>query len=193
MFTLAPAKLIKGPGAFPEFAQAMKDIEGAAIARALDIWKGYELGGLTPGKKQFGICPFLPAECAQQTSARGSATFRKSYTGTGWKPIMDYSVPEDEIHAFAGFAITDEALRFNTFRMEIGDRKFPKWDIQEAQGWDGGMAIILKENKGDEIIAVEETDVDLRGWLESAGYQRVVPLGFMLYKRLDIVIKELEQ
>lgn len=189
MITLAPAQFVKGPNAFPEFSSVLRDLESSSIALAQEIWQGYTLGGLTPTKKQFGIAPFWPSEL----TAAGTYTFRKNFAGTGWKPIFSYNVPEDEIHAFLGFAVTDSSLNITGLRLEIGDHKYPKWDIEEAKGWgsdEGGVAIIIKQNKGDELIAREETAVLLRGYVEATGYQRVVPLGLMIYKRTDLLIAE---
>ena len=93
------------------------------------------------------------------------------------------------IHAFAGFMVTDEILRLLELRMELGDRKYPIVDVQEAKGW-GRFAILFKEDVGGELIAQEESSVYLRGYVEATGYQTIVPLGYQLYKRKDLVLSE---
>jgi len=191
-YVIAPLSLVKGEGAYPEFADVLKSVQDAAISRAKEIWKGYEQGGLYPGDKEFGVCPFRAREMAHDVSSTtlsGTYSFRKNFGTTAWHTIFDYSVREDIIHAFAGFMITDEVLRLLELRFEIGDRKYPIIDIQEAKGW-GSFAILFKEDVGKELIAQEETSVYVRGYIESTGYQNIVPLGFQLYKRKDLVISE---
>ena len=191
-YIIAPMRLVKGEGAYPEFAEVLKSVQDAAIARAKDIWKGYSQGGIYPGDNEFGICPMRAREMAKDVSSTtlsGTYSFRKNLATTGWHTLFDYTVRKDVIHAFAGFAITDEVLRLLELRMEFGDRKFPILDIQEAKGW-GSFAILFKEDVGKELISQEESSVYLRGYVEATGYQNVVPIGFQLYKRKDLVISE---
>jgi len=190
-FIIAPLDKVKGEGAYPEFAEVLRSVQDAAIARAKEIWKGYSQGGLYPGDNEFGICPMRAREMfsASAQTLSGTYSFRQNFAATGWRTILDYTVREDIIHAFAGFMITDETLRILELRMEFGDRKYPILDIQEAQGW-GSFAILFKEDVGKELIAQEESSVYVRGYLDSTGYQTVVPLGFQLYKRKDLVISE---
>ena len=191
-YIIAPLDKVKGEGAYPEFADVLKSVQDAAIARAKDIWKGFTQGGMYPGDNEFGICPLRAREMATNVTSStlsGTYSFRKNFAATAWRTIFNYTVRQDVIHAFAGFMITDEVLRFLELRMEFGDRKYPILDIQEAKGW-GAFAILFKEDVGKELIAQEESSVYLRGYVESTGYQTVVPLGFQLYKRKDLVISE---
>ena len=119
----------------------------------------------------------------------GTYSFRKSLTSGAWRTLFDYTVREDIIHAFAGFMVTDEILNILELRMVIGDRMYPIMDIQEAQGW-GSFAILFKEDEGKELIAQETSSVYLRAYVEATGYQTIVPIGYQLYKRKDLVISE---
>ena len=191
-YVIAPLRLVKGEGAYSEFADVLKSVQDAAIARAKDIWKGYSQGGIYPGDNEFGICPLRAREMAKDvysTTLSGTYNFRKNLGATAWHTIFDYTVRKDIIHAFAGFMITDEVLRLLELRFEFGDRKFPILDVQEAKGW-GAFAILFKEDVGKELIAQEESSVYVRGYVEATGYQTIVPLGFQLYKRKDLVISE---
>ena len=191
-YVIGPMSQVKGEGMWPEFADVLKDVEKKAISRAGQIWEGYTFGGLTPGDHQFGICPLRANEMASDVSATtlsGTYTFRKNFAATGWHGVFNYSTRKDILHAFAGFAVTDEVLRILALRMEISDRKFPIFDIQEAQSW-GNFAILLKSDVGEALIAEPETSILVKAYVESTGYQRVVPLGFQLYKRKDLVISE---
>ncbi len=191
-YIIAPLDKIKGEGGFPEYASVLKDLQDAAIERAKQIWKGFDFGGLYPGDNQFGICPLRANEMAHDvtsTTLSGTYTFRKTFAATGWRNLFDYSVRDEIIHAFAGFMITDEINRVLETRFELGDRKYPILDLQEARGW-GTFAIVFKEDKGKELIAQERTSVLFKVYADSIGVQTVVPLGFQLYKRKDLVITE---
>ena len=191
-YVLGPYKLVKGENAWPEFREALKDLEKVALNRALEIWDGYTFGGIYPGDKQFGICPLRQNEMAADVSATtlsGSYSFRKNYGATAWRPVWNYTTRKDVLHAFAGFMVPDEILNILQLRMEISDRKYPIFDIQEAKGW-GSFAILFKEDAGSALVAEPETSVYIRAYLQATGYQTLTPLGFQLYKRKDLVISE---
>jgi len=191
-YIIAPLDQVKGENAWPEYVSVLKAVQDAGIKRAEQIWDGYTFGGLYPGDHQFGICPLRQREMANDVSSTtlsSSYSFRKNLAATAWHTLFDYTVRKDVIHAFAGFMITDEILRLLELRMELSDRKYPVMDIQEAKGW-GNFAIIFKEDVGNELIAQEESSVYLRGYVEATGYQTIVPLGYQLYKRKDLVITE---
>ena len=192
-YTFAPLDLVKGAGQWPEYTDVLKAVQDGGISRAKNLWTGFAQGGLTPGDKEFGIIPLRMNEMAHDvsaTTASGSYSFRKSYTQGAWRTIFDYTAREDTIHAFAGFAFCDDVLRFSQIRWEIGDRKFPVIDLQLAQSF-GNFALLFKEDAGKEILAEEEQSVLVKGYCESSGTQRIVPIGFMLFKRKDLVITEI--
>lgn len=191
-YVIGPMNLVKGEGMWPEFGDVLKEVQDMGIKRAQQVWPGFSFGGVYPGDHQFGICPLRKNEMANNVSAStlsGSYSFKNTQSATGWKEIFNYTVREDVLHALAGFAVTDEVLRLTQLRMEISDRKFPIFDIQEAQGW-GSFAILIKEDVGEALIAEPLTSVLIKAYWESIGTQRVVPLGFQLYKRKDLVISE---
>lgn len=191
-YVIAPLDKVKGENAYPEFLGVVKDLEQATIARAREIWPGFSMGGLIPGDNQYGITTPRMNEMANDVNATtlsGSYPFRKNYGGTGWRPVFSYSVREDVIHAFAGFLVTDEVLRVLQFRIELSDKLYPIIDVQEAKAW-GGFAILFKTDKGKELIAPPRSRVLVRAYLETTGYQTIVPLGFELFKRKDLVITE---
>lgn len=191
-FILAPWNRIKGDNAFPEFEQALADLEEAAIERAKEIWTGYNFGGVEPGEGEFGIRSIPANEVANDVAAQtlsGTYSYKKNLASTGWHNLFNYKVPEDVIHAFAGFGVTDEVLRLLQLRMELGDRKFPIIDIQEAKSW-GGFMIVFKTDKGKELIQGPRRAVQVRGYVEATGYQTIVPIGLSLYKNKDFTLSE---
>ena len=191
-YVIAPLDDVKGENAYPEYREAMAALEVVARKRADAIWGGYSFGGLYPGDNQYGMCPLRQNEMANDVSSTtlsGSYTYRKNVTATGWRGMFNYSTRKDVMHAFAGFKVTEEVLRIAQLRIEISDRLYPIFDIQEAKDWKR-FAIIFKEDEGAELIAQPESRVLVRAYFETAGYQTLVPLGFQLYKRKDLVITE---
>lgn len=193
MYTLGPAILVKGENNWPEYQEVLRNVQERAIARASDLWNGYTFGGSTPGDKEFGMIALRPNEMASDVSATtlsGSYTFRKNITAaSAWRNLFDYSVRDDVIHAFAGFAIPEDTLRMAAIRMEIGDRIYPINHLEEALGW-GSFAILFKQKVGDELIAEPRKRVLVKSYHTSIGWQTVIPLGFELFRRKDLVITE---
>ena len=191
-FVIAPLRLVKGENNFGPYEDAMRSVQDAAFRRAAEIWTGVTPGGVYPGDGQFGICPLRQNEMANDVSSTtlsGSYQFRKNVTATGWRAMFNYSTRKDVLHAFAGFAVSDEVTRILQMRFEIGDRIYPIIDLHEAKAW-GSFAIIFKEDAGKELIAEPETRVLIRAYFDTTGYQTLIPLGFQLYRRKDLVITE---
>lgn len=191
-FIWAPMKKVKGEGQYPEYEDVLKAVQDAALARAGEVWEGYSQGGLMPGAREFGIGPLRKNDMASDTSdstPSGSYSFTKAIAATAWQDIFNYTVRDNMIHAFAGFAFTDLSLRVSQIRIEIGDKRFPIWDLQEAQLYDR-FALILKQDEGKELIANPQERVLVRIYAESTGDQRVVPLGLSLFRTANLVLTE---
>lgn len=191
-FIVAPLRLIKGEGQYPEYEDVLKAVQDAAFKVADEVWPGYESGGLTPSGRQYGIGPFRKNDMAGNTTdstPSGSYSYTKTITATGWQDIFNYNVRDNMVHAFAGLAFTDPTLRVRQVRVEIAERRFPVWDIQEAQLMDK-FALIFKQDKDKELIARPQERVLWRIEAESTGNQRIVPLGFQLFRTANLVLTE---
>lgn len=191
-FNFAPARLVRGDNAYDSYISLLNDLFVRAKARASEIWPGFTFGGRQPEGKQYGITSFRPRDLF----GGGTSTFSKTFGSQGsWANIFSYTVPEDEVHAFAGLSFTEPALIFAQLRWEIEDRKYPIIDIEEAQGWGMPFSLLFNQDKGKELVVPEEQAVLFRGFQERTTrnrVQRVVPLGFVLYKNKDLVIREQE-
>ncbi len=190
-YIIAPLDKVKET--FPEFRDALGDLQQAVIKRAEQIWPGFTFGGLTPRQKEFGLTTILPREIF----GKGTQTWLQNFAAPGsWTNIFSYSVPVDEIHGFGGFAFTEPTLSFSQLRWEIGDRKFPIVNVEESRSFvnvAGGFAVVVKSDRGKEMIADERTAVLVKGFQErgtSGIRQRIVPIGLMAFRRVDIVITE---
>ena len=90
-YVIAPLSLVKGEGAYPEFADVLKSVQDAAISRAKEIWVGYNQGGMYPGDKEFGICPIRAREMAHDVTSvtlSGTYSFRKNLASLGWHTLL---------------------------------------------------------------------------------------------------------
>ncbi len=191
-FVIAPLTEVKSLNNWEEYIASLKALQAAAFARASALFNGATPGGLIPGDKQFGIGPFRKNDMAvdtADTTPSGTYTFRKNITSTGWQDIFNYTVRANMVHAFAGLLVSDNVLNITQFRMEIGSKRFPIWDIQEAQRYDK-FAILLKEDVNGELVADQRTRMLVRIYAETIGFQRVVPLGFQIFRVADIVLTE---
>jgi len=170
---------------YPNYAQAANDVleEGKGLANE---HFGMNFGGMFPGTEQYGMTTALPKFF---TGYAGSSltTFRQDFDSSGWQDIFNMSsVTEDIILGGLGFAFTGSSVNITELRMEIGDTKYPRIDIEEINTYDQ-PAVVLEKG----WIGVEEESFKLRGYVESTGYQRTVPLeAFTLYKKKSDVITE---
>jgi len=193
----------------PEFQNTLKELEARVMENSKGVWPGMSYGGLTPREKQFGRTTFLPQFFADEAgdvldhahlpADWGRNNFRILYTSLlpgvfpvpGWKTILVGGgapigvTPEDIRMAWAGLAFTTESIHVSKIRFEIGDTRYPIMDIEEVHAYE--MPSLIFE-EGFEIP--EETNFLLKGWFEATGKQRIVPLGFVYYRRKDSVLTE---
>ena len=193
----------------PEFQHTLRELEARLLENTVMVWAGLNYGGLTPREKQFGRTTFLPQffadeagdvlDSAHTVAGWGRNTFRQLFNSTtpaaavvpGWKTILQGggapigTTPEDLRMAWAGLAFTSEEINVTKIRFQIGDTRYPIMDIEEIHTYNM-PALIFEE--GFEIP--EEASFLLRGWFEETGKQRIIPLGFVYYRRKDSVLTE---
>lgn len=191
-YFIAPLDKVDGVNGIPAYQSARRDLENSMRTRASTLWNGASPGGVFPTGDQFGLGPLRANDMATDVtdSARsGTYSFRKNLSGGAWRGLFSYTVPVDFMHGFLGFLVTEDVLNILQFRMEIGQSLFPIIDVQEAKRFDR-FAILFKTDKGKELIADPKTRVLVNGYIETSGFQRVVPLGINIYRRPDVVIAQ---
>lgn len=185
-YLIAPLQKVRS-GEFPEFQQAMASLEAAARQRAAAIFSGFTPGGVLPGDGSFGQANLLP----KKVLGAGTFTWVQTFRAPGsFTNIFSYTVPNDEIHAYAGFIIPDPLI-FSQFRMQVSDRIYPILEVEEARAFKDGFAIVLKQDSGAETVVEEKKIFTLQGYQErgtSGNSQRVIPIGFALYINKDTYI-----
>ena len=196
---------------FPEFQEMVAALEQKTLSFVAQAWPGMTYGRFNPKQGQFGRTTFLPEhfrdanadilDATHLPANWGRNNFRQMYSDAsptavalpGWKTILEGAqaggiTPEDVVMNLVGFAITDMELYITKLRLEIGDIVHVKLDIEEAQMYEQ-CAIIFE----DGYTIPEETFFKLTGYFEEPVpgenvYQRVVPLGFIIYRRKDGLI-----
>jgi hypothetical protein len=177
------------------------------------VWSGLKYGGFTPGPREYGRTTILPENFADENADIldknhsptywGVNSYQQYFTSTspasyavpGWKTILQgptgAAAPyggitlEDIRLAWIGLAITSKSSAITKFKWVIGDTTYPILDVEESQGYEC-PSIVFEEG----FIIPEETLFYLRGFLETDSYERVVPLGYQVYRRKDLVIQE---
>jgi len=195
---------------FPEFQETLVNLESLTLETAAKRWGGQSYGRFNPGADQYGRTTILPEVFADEAGDIldenhsptwwGVDNFRIYYSNTspsavtipGWKTILQGGnpqqigvTPEDVIIGLAGFAIPDPSILISKFKLEIGDKIHVKIDIEEMHMYEQ-PALIFEEG----YRIPPETYFKLRGFFEADGFQRVIPLGFLLYRRKDFLIHE---
>jgi hypothetical protein len=192
VYIIAEQEQVKGENNYPEYEDVLRSVQDAAFARAAEVWAGWQPGGLTPANNKFGVNLLRKNDVANDVSTStlsSSYDFNKTITATGWQDFFRYTVPDDTLHAYAGFKFTNDVLRIWQIRIEIEDRLLPIIDIQSAQNM-GKFSILFKWDEGGEIIAGPRNRVLIRMYAGTTGVQRVVPIGLHLYRDLSRVISE---
>jgi hypothetical protein len=177
------------------------------------VWSGLKYGGFTPGPREYGRTTILPDNFADENADIldknhsptywGVNSYQQYFTSTspashavpGWKTILQGPTAaadpyggrtlEDIRIAWMGLAITSKSSAITKFKWVIGDTTYPILDVEETQGYNE-PSFVFEEG----FILPEETLFYLRGFLETNSYERVVPLGYEIYRRKDLVIQE---
>jgi len=181
---------------FPNFKSAFMSLETEIINMCNRDWSPRTCGYLNPASDQYGRTTILPPLFDDHNAAQ-MATFRQLFTAAGNQTLMTgtragNTIPEDFKIALMGFAFPNQQQHITEIKMQIGDRKFGRIDLEQMQVYDT-PAIIFEEGY---LINGEEA-FDLYGYLEgpiptaigayTGIWQRIVPIGAAYFKQYDRV------
>jgi hypothetical protein len=192
---------------FPSFQSAFRDCESKLITKCNFDWKPRTFGALALGSDQYGRTTILPAlfddhngnpmDSTHRTLLTGGGTWRQLFTTSGNMTLMNgtgggNTIPEDFKIALMGFAFPNKNQHITEIKMQIGDRKYGRINIEEIHLYNK-PAIIFEEG----YVVDEEEAFDLYGYVEGpipihiGGYtgvwQRIVPIGAAYFKMYDKV------
>ena len=182
----------------PEFKTIMERLEQQLMAHASAKWAPKQAGvnalGISgpgtmhPRSKQFGKGTIMPElfqgpvyDTGVLTTLPTWRTYLSSTTQTipGHNTIMQGSnsgaVYEDYMIGIAGIALLDKTQRITEVKMQIGDRKLPRINIEEAFVYNK-PAIIFN----DGYIVDEEESFHLYAYCLTQGIQRIKLIGLQV-------------
>lgn len=168
---------------FPGFGDMMASLEMSLRSKAADDWSPLSYGGTKPMAGQFGKTTVMP-EMFVGFGGFGTGTqlttWNQLFTTTGDNVLIEGnatggSIPEDFKLGFAGLAFLDKAVKVSEIKLQIGDKKLPRINIEEARAYE--QPCIIFENG---FVADEETGFELKGYVECRGYQRIKLIGMQL-------------
>jgi len=168
---------------FPEFSSMMATLENALRLKADADWAPLTYGGIKPMAGQYGKTTIMP-EMFVGFGGFGVGTqlvtWSQYYTALADRVLIEGnsaggSIPEDYKMGFAGIAFLDKAIKVSEIKLQIGDKKLPRINLEEARAYQ--QPCVIFENG---FIADEETGFELKGYVESLGYQRIKLIGMQL-------------
>lgn len=165
---------------FPEFLSTMAKLEADLTSMATADWGPLTYGGTKPKAGQFGKSTIMPELFYGFGQVAPTLTSWKSYaTATGNQGLMAganaMNIYEDYKIGIAGFAFLDKVQRITEIKLQIGDRKFPRINLEEAMVYNK-PAVIFETG----VLVDEETEFDLHGYVECVGPYRIVPIGIQM-------------
>ena len=169
--------------AFPEYSSMMASLEQALRLKADADWSPLTYGGIKPMAGQYGKTTIMP-EMFVGFGGFGVGTqlisWEQQLTSLAHNVLIEGnntggSIPEDFKMGFAGLAFLDKSIKVSEIKLQIGDKKLPRINLEEARAYNEPCVIF--ENG---FIADEETGFELKGYVESLGYQRIKLIGMQL-------------
>ncbi len=168
---------------FPEYASMMASLENSLRLKADADWGPLSYGGIKPMAGQYGKTTIMP-EMFVGFGGYGTGTqlvtWNQRLTSTGNNVVIEGnstggSIPEDFKMGFAGLAFLDKAIKISEIKLQIGDKKLPRINLEEVRAYQ--QPCVIFENG---FIADEETGFELKAYVESIGYQRLKLIGMQL-------------
>jgi hypothetical protein len=174
---------------FPEFDIMMANLHTSLIAKASSDWDPLTFGGLNPTSGQFGETTILPPLFNDITNTQ-MVTWRQLFTplnviaslaGTAQGLLTGSgtagTIPEDYMVGFAGICFLDKAIKVTEIKLQIGDRKIGRINLEEAMTYNK-PCVVLEQG----LTMNEKEGFELYGYIQAQGYQRIKPIGFQLNK-----------
>ena len=172
---------------FRKFQQTLASLESKVIEETARSWAPMSFGGMTPGSGQFGRTTILPP-LFNDVNGNQMATWRQNFTSTGHQTIMTgtragNTIPEDFKVGWMGLAFPNKEMNITELKWQIGDRRYGRVNVEEMKVYDQ-PALVFEEG----LVINEEESFELYAYVENTGYQRIVPLGFCVYKVINKVL-----
>jgi len=172
---------------FPEFGTMMQNLRTSLIAKAAADWAPLTFGGLNPRSGQYGETTILPALFNDLTGTQ-MVTWKQNFTAANVVSSLigipqglltgsgvAGTIPGDYMIGFAGVCFLDKAIKVSEIKLQIGDRKIGRINLEEAMVYNK-PCVVLEEG----LVLDEEEGFELYGYIQSQGDQRIKLLGLQL-------------
>ena len=165
----------------PQFKATMDRLEANLVSNALSDWAPLKYGGISPKAGEFGKTTIMPELFnGLQAAYQPLPTWDQWFNATGHQTIItgagtSGTIAEDYKVGLVGLALLSKAIRITEIKMQIGDKKLPRVNIEEAFVYNK-PAIVFE----DGYILDEETGFDLYAYVQTQGPQRIKLIGIQL-------------
>jgi hypothetical protein len=169
--------------AFPEYSSMMASLENAMELKANENWSPLTYGGTKPMAGQYGKSTIMP-EMFVGYGGYGTGTqlvtWDQKFTTTGDAVLIEGNHTGGSIHrdfmvGIAGIVFLDLPIKVSEIKLQIGDKKLPRINLEEARAYK--QPAVIFENG---FVCDEETGFELKGYVEARGYQQIKVVGIQL-------------
>lgn len=179
------------------YQQKLRSAEDNFVAHLEQVWGKTFSRGLTPkGDNQFIRTTILP-QLFDNWLGVPMTTWRQAFTVTGHRTIINGRgsgniIPEDWAVLWTGLALPNKNQHITEIKVQIGDRKYGRIDLEEIHQYD--IPVVIFE---EPFTVDEETAFDLYGYIEGelpdngpggaadTLYQRIVMTGCAFARVID--------
>lgn len=181
---------------YPDFQRAFAELEQKVITSCNADWAPKTFGYLTPTANQYGRTSILPelfrgfgqTASSPPTADHYLTDWRQHITSTGNQTlltgVLDGDViPEGFKIAWIGIAFPNTQMNISELKWQISDGKYIRVNTEELMNY--SKPTLIFENG---YVLNEEEAFELQGYVENAGYQRIVLLGAAYYETVDRVL-----
>jgi hypothetical protein len=179
---------------FPQYQQALAQLEAQIIAKCNVDWAPKTLGYLTPSPSEYGRTSWIPRLFVNQLGVT-LTTWRQLFTTPGVQVIFGgnqagNTIPKDWKLAWIGLLFANGTQHLTEINYQIADRRYERVNLEEVKEYTS-PALIFKQG----YVIDEQTTFVVNGYMDflttgAAGitprqYQRIIPLGALYYRYLD--------
>ena len=172
---------------FPDFQKAFAELENRVIEKCDADWAPKRCGFLTPEADEYGRTSILP-EVFNGYGGVALSTWRQYLSATGQQRILTgngagYVLPKGVKIAWIGIAFPNPRINISELKWQISDSKFVRLDLEEINNY-SQPAVVFEKG----YVLNEEEGFELYGNVQWPDYQRIVLLGSMFYRNIDMVL-----
>jgi hypothetical protein len=187
---------------YPRFQSAFAALEAQVTEKCRLDWHPLKpieqcYGRLNASSSQFGRTTIMP-ELFVDHSGTVMAHWRQLFTSSGHQMLIGgagsgYVLPEDFKVAWMGLMFPNKNQHITEIKMQIGDRKFGRINIEEMKSYNKPAIIFeegyqIDEKEGFELYGYVEGPLPISEPFIAGLYQRIVMIGAAYFNVKDKVL-----